>query len=259
MFIKEKIRFKGNDVKLRVSLTANDNLNGLQESINEYVERETGLSINPATDGETFRLRNSLGSKTFVFQFYNGSTYSSELLNAGFTTDDFETRSLSIQSSFFIMQVYDSVNTENQTLLHSGFLNGYNFTNSSSVYQITSEKEFDNIYIEQNFIDSQSGNTFYVYAKFFFFNAKLGKLHSFYNHENESLTTEHKLYYPIEINKSLKQYKFYKFPVSPTTIFCKELVNADYNERLNTTLDTFGNEKPTYPTGTIFTNSGTYE
>lgn len=255
MFIREKIRFNGNDVNVKIPLGTNSNLNGLQESINEYIERETGLSINPATDGECFRIKLSLSQATFNFFFNKNNLYSNTLLNAGFTNVDFEEKSISVATSFFIMQVFDSMNTENQVLLHSGFYGGFNFSNAITTYNIASTNEFANLYISQSLLNSAPTNVYDVYAKFFFFNSKLGKLTPFYNEHYESLTTEQKLYIKIKIDRTTRLYQFIDAP----SIRFKELVNANYNDSLNTTLDVFDNEKPTYPVGRTFTNNGTYQ
>lgn len=254
MLIKEKILFSGKDIKIKLPLSTNTNLSGLQQSISEYIERETGLSINPATDGETFRLLLNNLTQTYTFKFHNGTSYSNTLLNAGFTTEDIEFGTEFIKSSFYIMQVFDSINGDNQTLLHSSFYNGYNITGSTSTYTINSTLEFPNLYIEEDFLNSTSASTITVYSKFYFFNAKLGKLHSFLNESSELLTTEDKMYFPLKINKNTRRYSFN----NGISVSCKEMINVNYNQQINDSLDIFSREKPTYPTGNTFTNTGIY-
>lgn len=255
--IKEKVRFRGNDIQLKLNLTSNSNLNGLQESINDFIENETGLSINPVNDIDTFRYI-SLLTTNYDFQFFSGGSYSTSYEFAGFTTGETATREEVISRSFFLMQVYDVPQTENQVLLHSGYFNGFSFLSNelegnptNAEYLLTSDTEFTNLYISNKFIESLSGITTTLYARMYFYNAKTGKLQLFYNEDNDPPETDEDIYVEILLNPNTKKYGL-------TNSVFKEFNNQDYINKINDTLDSFDNQKPTFPTGNTFLNTGKY-
>ena len=61
------------------------------------------------------------------------------------------------------------------------------------------------------------------------------------------------LYYEIELVPTGFTYDI----IGP--IHSYEITNADYVEKVNKTVDSFDKEKPTYPTGSTFVNTGKYE
>lgn len=257
-FIKEKIRFTGQNKSIKISISDNNNLNGLQESIDNFIEEETGLSINSVDDGERLRYLPT-GSTTYVFNFYDGvSSYSDDLLNAGFTSDDINNRSEAILKSFYIVQIYDGVDTDIQTLLHTGYYNGFLWVvenGSTSTYaDLDEDVEFTNYYISNDFIEIITGSTETLYARFYFYNAKTGKLQVFFNEANELLTTEEKLYFELTLNPMTKTYEY-----SSSTLTMKESDNSEYINKINESLSSFNIEKPTYPEGQYFTDDGDYE
>lgn len=254
--IQEKYRSIGRDINIKIPLGANANLNGLQQSIDEYIERETGLSINEVEDGETFRYKANRG-RTFEFDFFNGSTYGTSLLNAGFTSDEIDNLEDVVTNSFYIMQVYDSTVRENQTLLHNSYLNGTTFESASSVYDLEVEDEFMNLYIPEWFINSDDSSVLTIYFTFLFFNAKTGKLQVFYNELNETDTTEDKMYFEGLIFKNSSTYGI-SVGGNLAPVLQKELPNADYVERINESLSSFENQLPRFPDGNFFEQDGDY-
>jgi hypothetical protein len=254
--IKEKVRFTGRDVNVKLTFSSNNNINGLQESIDDFIEAETGLSINPVIDGETFRTKTE-DTNTFTFNFYGDSgnpIFDNDLTLDGFTASEISESNDVVRGSFYLMQIFDSFNKENQTLLHSGFLNGSKITGSTTTYVIDENDEFSCLYIPENFITSVTSSTVTLYARFFFFNAKTNFLQVFYNQNNESLTTEEKLYYEVVLDPTTRSYNF-----ETTNIVLKQSINNTYNTLLNNRLPKFRLEKPNYPTGEFFSNDGTYD
>ena len=258
-FIKHKIKFKPRvDQQINISFSENVGLSGLQEDIDKYIEDETGLSVNDRQDAETFRYL-PIGTDMLEIYFYNGSTYSNTYTHAGFTNEEIASRDEVIQRSFYLMQVYDSTSTQNQTLLHTGYYNGYNFINENDTnteYTYSAEEEFTNLYIPQWFIEQISGQTTTLYGKISFYNAKTGKLQLF-SHATVGIgarkepTTDEDLYFELEFIPS-------GFTYNVDTIYGYELQNADYIDKINETIDSFDNQKPTYPTGNTFLNTGQY-
>lgn len=257
--IKEKIRFNNQNVSIKLNLSNKNNLIGLQQSINNFIEQETGLSINPASDGEKFRYLPT-ENVTYSFNFFNqdGASFSNSLLNASFTIDEITGRSDSVIRSFYIVQIYDNFDSDNQTLLHSGYYNGFSWVlenGSNSVYSLLdSNTEFTNYYFANDFIENLTGSTTTLYARFYFYNAKTGSLQVFINEENENLTTEQKLYFELSLNIVNKTYTY-----ENSTLLIKETTNTEFINKINNTLTSFNNERQVFPTGNLFNNDGTYE
>ena len=252
--IKEKHRSVGKDLNIKIPLGANANLNGLQQSINDYIERETGLSINPVIDGETFRFIRNI-DQNFRFEFFDGSIYTPSLITAGFTQDEIDSQEDVVTNSFYILQIYDSINSDNQILLHNSYYNGTSFTSASSIYNIPVSEEFSNIYIPEWFINETNDNEIVMYGTFLFFNAKTGKLEVFFNKDNQFETSDDKLYNTITLNKSNRNYSIQS---NSATIMLRELINSDYVDKLNESLNTFNNEIPQFPSGDKFNDDGSY-
>lgn len=259
-FIRKKIKLKPTvNQQVDIFFSENVNLSGLQDDIDNFVAEETGLAINDVKDEETFRYvpNDSFSMKVY---FWDGS-YSPDYTQAGFTTGETAIRDEVILRSFFILQVYDSTSTENQTLLHTGYYNGYNFIqeNDSSatyIFYPEDEVEFNNLYIPQWFIESMTGDTVNIYGKLSFYNAKTGELQLFsqkygFLGSYELPTIEEDLYTTLTLTGSTFQY-------DPATMYAHELKNTNYVDKINNSLDSFDNEKPTYPTGNTFLNTGEY-
>lgn len=259
--LRQKLKLVPNkDQNIQISIPANVGLNGLQEDIDDFVAEETGLSINDVQDAETFRYKPN-NSFTMEVNFFSGGTYSPAYTQAGFTTGETSTRNEVILRSFFLLQVYDSVLIENQTLLHSGYYNGFNFirvNDTEAVYTFNpaNDTEFNNLYIPQSFINNISGDTVDLFGKISFYNAKTGELQLFSQKHGtlgsfEQPLIDEDLYFTITLTASTMQY-------NQPIIYAHELQNADYVEKVNETIESFENQRPTYPTGNTFVNTGQY-
>lgn len=251
--IREKLKFIPQKTQnFQINLSANENFNGLQQSINDVIEEKTGLSINSADDGETFQYLPT-SQYTLNTYFFSGGTYANNYMQAGFTTNNVIKKTEEISRSFFIMQVYDTPFIENQILLHSGYFNGFNFidiSSGSTTYIIDEDNEFTNFYIPNWFVDALSGNTT-LYGKLSFYNAKTNQLSPFFT-SSATTYSEEILYFEIDFFPNTYTYSV----SSPITMY--EINNDDYKEVINDTLDSFVNQKPTYPVGTAFINTGKY-
>jgi hypothetical protein len=254
--IREKNKPIGRDVNIKIPLGSMYDLNGLQQSINDYVVRETAESINPVTDGETFKfVLNSGSNEPFNFKFKDGINYSTLFTFAGFTQAEIDNKDDVFTNSFFIMQIVDSINSENQILLHNSYYNGYSFDTNNAEFSLGKSNEFMNLYIPEWFLNENPENRIDVFATFYFYNAKTGKLQVFYNENNESDTTEEKMYYEIQLYPN---FDFKKWGNFVTSMDMKELDNSAYVNKVNESLDSFNNEAPVFPEGEQFNNDGTY-
>jgi len=250
-YIKSTVRRTGADLTFTIPFSVDEHPNGLQQPIDNFIEEQTGLSINPAEDGDTYRSKPLVSYITDML-FYSGGSYVNDYEAAGFTTNEISLKNEVILRSFYIMQVYDSVKTSNQTLLHNGYYNGFNFifNGNDSLYTITEEDEFSDLYIPNWFIESLSGVTTTLYGKISFYNAKTGKLQFFSQKVNPTGDTN--MYFEIQLNPNLLTYTV------SSPIVSYELTNSEYINKINNTLDSFTNQKPTYPIGNTFLNTGKY-
>ena len=251
--IKETTRFTGRDIKLKISLDSTNNLDGLQQAINDYIARETGLSINPVTDGETYKYK-STTTRTITPYFYNGASLDDSLLYAGFTADEIANNDDVVTNSFYILQVYDTTVNENQTLLHNSYYNGYDIQSVATLFTLNEGDEVSNFYFPEWYIsENNDSDEINFVVKLFFFNAKTGRLQTFYNRDKASDTTEDKIYYDGTLSVSGKTYT-----LETNALKFNEFENAAYNEKINESLDTFDVEAPVFPEGQQFFDDGTY-
>jgi len=256
--IKEKILFKSRQTQnIKFFLTADNSFGGLQENINDFVEEETGLSINNSEDAETYRY-SPIGNISLNASFYSGGTYDDTYVQAGFTTGETSTRNEVVLRSFFLLQVYDSTSPENQTLLHSGYFNGFDFlplNTGNTTYSYNNDEEFADLYLPNFYIDTLTATTT-MYGKLSFYNAKTGKLDLFSIYSASTSNpplpeTDGDLYFEISLSADT-------FAYDVDTIYAYEIANDDYVDKINNTLTSFTNQKPTYPTGNTFLNTGRY-
>jgi len=259
-FLKEKILFKPQQTqRIKFTLTADNSFTGLQENIDDFVAEQTGLSINESNDGEKYRY-SPINSFNINVYYETGGTYQipSTYEDAGFTTGETSTRDEVLLRSFYLMQVYDSTSSQNQTLLHTSYYNGFEFftDNSNTLnYTATTALEFTDLHIINDFINTISGSTT-LYGKLSFYNAKTGELVLFspYSASTASppaLESDSDLYFEISFSADSFSYEI-------DTIYAYEITNDDYVDKINNTLNSFTNQKPTYPTGNTFLNTGKY-
>lgn len=231
------------DINIKVALSPDNSLSGLQNDIEDFVEIETGLSINSADDGETFRYLPT-GQTTFNFEFYSGGTFQSSLLYAGFESSDIG-YTAPILSSFYLLTLYDNTKRTSQKKLNNGFLNGFRFITSSAdtTYNISSNDEFSNLYISNDFINTLTGETI-LYFTLSFFNGKTGQVQLFYNDDLSGISTEERNYFALTLNPTGKTYEF-----SGSTINAKEITNSGFTQTYNEGINKFQNQKPLFPSG----------
>jgi hypothetical protein len=188
----------------------------------------------------------------FIFRFFNGSIYNNSFISAGFTTDEIEFSVKSYTYSYFLIQIYDTFDSKNQTLIHTGYIPIYLFTDKTqSVFNIQPNikyYEFNNIYIPNTFniINNQI-----LYTKFSFFNAKTGRLQLFFN-QSFNDNTEEKIYYKITVNKNNKTYSFNNSNIISSQFLNEEFINK-INERNKTE-----NKSPLFTQGDLFDINGDY-
>lgn len=246
--MKLKILLSNNDKEINIPIVSRNNPLGYDDNIQNLVDAETNNSINTVTDAEVRRLKIN-HAYNFNFKFWNGSSFVSTLAPL-----EGLSASTTVKNSFFIIQVYDGFMEETQNKRHTGYFNGYEFSNLVSSYVIDNTFEFSDLYLPKWYLDSMTGTTTTMYAKFLFFSGKSGKFYSFYN-ANGGDTNQKKLYTTIQVTGSSLNYSY----LGGSTLNLYELTNATYDALVNATVPSFPVQKPTYPTGNTFTSGGQYE
>jgi hypothetical protein len=166
---KIEISKNSEDSNINIFLESKYNLGGLSEDIGNLITNKSEGSINVGTDGENLRFLPLSGYALKVF-FLTNNIYQT-IVPIGDTSSD------AFKNSFYIYQIFDTPFEDNQKLLYTGYLNGFNFNGiDSSQYSWASSFEYADIHIPNSFLTSQTGNTFYGYMKLFFYNASQGNV-----------------------------------------------------------------------------------
>ena len=241
--LKYKIQpIPAQDINIKIALSPDNILSGLSEDIVNFVEIETGLSINAADDGETYKYLPT-GETIMTFEFYSGTTYSADLYSAGFEASEIGFTD-PILSSFYLLTLFDTRSRSSQQKLHDGFFNGFKFIaqSATTIYNIDADNEFSNLYITNDFINTLSGDTT-LYFTLSFFNGKTGAVQLFFNSGLTSNTTEDRNYFSLELNPTGKTYTW------SSSINAREITNTGFTKTYNETIDKFENQKPLFPSG----------
>lgn len=288
--ISETIKFNNLDINLKISLGGNNDTIGSQQEIDNIVEITKQSLINPINDIEVrrFNYKPIIEPANLQFYFVNSNNeYANDFINAGFTTAEVSSISTRILNSFFILELYDSVDPNTQSRILSTYLTKIlGGTNTLPNYSITNaaKNQFYYLNIPLTFINKQNSSTINVYAKYSFYNAKYsfynvkdGGISLFYNKQNAdnpSLnTTPEKMYFKIELDlinmtwsyitsNTYSPYGGYDGDNSTiiTNIVAYELpLNSAYVTRINNTVSNFDDKQQIYPNGNVFDDkNGTY-
>lgn len=251
--LKQKIRIStdNTDANLSIYFQSSNNLGGLSEDIDNLVTDQTNASINDTSDGEKNRftpLPSSNYNLTALFYKINTATYVSNVAPNEFAAS--AVTSSSFLNSFYVYKIFDTPFENTQQLIHTGYLNGFNFNGySSAAYKWNNSFEYADIHVPNSFLSTITGNTFNLYMKLNFYSANSGHVYPF-----SGITTTHietDLYNTLTFTASTRYYI-----VSPFTF--KEIKQSAYVDIINESVQSVNIEKPIFPTGNTFTIDGTY-
>ena len=251
------VKLRNNDQSMIIPLKGINNLSGYDDDVLVTIDSETTDSINPGDDAETRRLLPAV-TNPIQFQFWRSSSSSYVNLVAPdeFSgTSDYNTQGA--KNSFYVVQFYDTTRDESNSKKHTGYYNGFDFakTNLVSSYSFSPDNEFSNLYVSQKLLDGLSGATKDFYIKFLFYSAKSGKFYSFFNQNTPSITTQDKMYHKITIDPNMLNYTFNP---NYSPLLLRELRNPSYDTFINNTVQSIPVQKPVYPSGNTFDNTGHY-
>ena len=270
--IREKIRFNsslvgtsgttgttltGHSMNLIISLGSCENFTEYGEDIDNLTQFTVLGLVNPVIDGEVRRFKlNPIPNSyiTLIFKFYNvtATTYQTLLTAAGFTTNEINNNDLNILNSFFILDFYDTFDLNSQAKIFTTYLTKLN---NLPIYTIgvSNSNQLYPWYIPLSYIlpNAQTGSTVIGYVKLSFYNAKTGNITSFYNQDNESLTTPERIFFKVQLDLIGMTWKF--LTASYPTITAKEIANnVLYVDKVNNTLDSMDNLQQNPPSGNTY-------
>jgi len=276
--IKEVIKSNGLDTTIKFSLGANNRISGYQQEIDNLTEETKEDLVNPIIDNEVrrFQYDSALAGSSYLWFFFsaNGVTaYNTFLPNAaGFSVDEINSRDDKILNSFFIMDFFDTYDTNTQskifTIYNTQVLDGETYlTMPTPKYRLFEDtrNQFYNWYVPKSFIDIQTGSTITGYVRFSFYNAKTGVLALFYNQDNGGLTTPEKMYFKAQLDLDKMTWILIYDGTNPSPSFPPDAkafqipFTHPYSQRVNDAMDNFDNQQQDYPSGDAFdTEDGTY-
>jgi hypothetical protein len=273
--IKEKIKYLGVDMNLKINLGSSDGFLGLQQEIDNLTQVVSVDLVNPPVDVEERRVNYLPGITplSLSFRFYNSilSDWGATFLYAGFTLEELYDSTTNVLNSFFILDFYDSVDTTTQTKIFTTYLtklisyDAYGVKVYTPTYTIGGSvpNQLYYQYLPVWYLESFTGNTAIGYAKFSFYNAKTGKIQSFYNYDNGTplpgnYVNPEKMYFKVEINRPNRTWKM--ITTSFPNAYANELWDATaYKTKVDNSVQNFNNEQQDYPSGNTFNYvNGTY-
>jgi len=239
----------GLDKSINIPLSYNISTVGEQDALDSYINKATNDSINESNDIEKFKFKN-YDNINISFNYSGITSYITNYTAIGFINDDIIFNRTSYKNSFYIIDLYDSFNANTQNKITTNYFTILgNDTNSIYNISIAANKQLSLLYIPINIINSITGNTINYYIRYSFFNAKLGKLHLFYNNENVNMPTDEKYYYKVNINISNRSFNFVTNIANITPL---EVVNNNYIDKFNRSLDILPQKQQNFPSGNTF-------
>lgn len=248
--VQYKFLNNGLDKSINIPLSYNINTVGEEDALNNYINQATTDNVNNVNDIEKFKFKNN-NIINISFNYSGITSYVTDYTAIGFTNDDIILSRNNFKNSFYIIDLYDSFNSNIQNKIATNYFTVLGNTNSS-IYNVstTINNQLAFLYIPINIINNITGNTAIYYIRYSFYNANLGKLHLFYNSENINMLTDEKYYYKINIDISNKSFNFITEVANITPL--EVINNANYIDKFNRSLDILPQKQQNYPTGNTF-------
>ena len=267
--IREKIRFNntlvgfsgsttgftGTTMNLKISLSSNDNLIDYQQEIDNLTQVTSLDLVNPVIDGEERRFKlnpNPTTNITLIFQFYNvtGSTYQTLFTAAGFTSNEINFNDDKLLNSFFILDFYDTFDINSQTKIFTTYLTKVLASTGGTQYMIGADNnnQFYRWYVPISYF---TDSTMIGFVKFSFYNAKTGKITTFFNADNVNLTTPEIMFFKTQLDLTSMTWKF--LTTSYPIITAKEIINNTlFTDKVNNTVTNMNNLQQNPPSGNTY-------
>jgi hypothetical protein len=253
-------------ININFGISAEDGFLGLQQEIDNLTE-VVGLDVvNPELDVEQRKIKYKLGITPITLQFWfhvpnTGNSWVNDFYTAGFKTNDIFTLTQRMLNSCFIMDFYDTYDTNTQTKIFSTYLTKLigNDAYGNKVYTpnyTIGGGAINQLYYWYVPVWYLTGSTITGYTKFTFYNAISGKTALFYNPDNDTVTPQgyvnpQKMYLKsiIDVRNKTWQIQTSSFP----TVRLNQLWSSTaYSDKVDNTVQNFKNEAQDYPSGSTF-------
>ncbi len=206
--------------------------------------------INPVIDVETYKFKINSTGTNLQFNFHDLTRtepkYDIVYKTTGFTN-------VVLQNSYFIMDIFDSFDIQKQTRLNRNYFTQLNPNNSqlsgltsTFILSSTVSNQFNNVFIPKNYLDSNINNEIILYCKFMFYDALNGKIVNFINQSKLNISTNDKMFFEINLNKSSRVWHFNNNVTAYGDIL------SIYSEKINAAIQTQTDKTESYPTGNKF-------
>lgn len=245
MLNKYLIKIGSSQKNIRINLGSNESFLGYQQEINSYTEIASVGLINETIDPEMRKFKYNADDP-----YLSGINLKFNFNSQQFTDNEITGNTLNVLNSFYVMEIYNDFNeSKNIKLSTNYFTKDFKTTNIYPIDQ-NNRNQFYYLYLPESIISQQTGDTFNVFARFLFYNAKSGKTSVFYN-EYVNPDTEEYIYFNIRINLFNKTWKFTQANGIININQIPEINNA-FIKKINDNVSNFDQLKQTYPTGKTF-------
>jgi hypothetical protein len=253
-------------MNINFGISAEDGFLGYQQEIDNLTEVVGIDVVNPELDVEQRKIKYKPGINPIILQFWfhipnTGNSWANSFYVAGFNTDDIFTLSQRMLNSFFIMDFYDTYDTNTQTKIFSTYLtklignDAYGNKVYTPSYTIGGSAP-NQLYYWYVPVWYLTGGTLTGYTKFTFYNAISGTTALFYNPDNDNVTPQgyinpQKMYFKTIISASGKTWQI-QTPSYPNVRLNQLWSSPTYNTKVDNTVKNFNNEAQNYPSGSTF-------
>ncbi len=242
---KENIKFTGQPTNINFTLSSNDDFLGYQQEIDNMVKIASDNSINSVIDTEVRRFTNEKYTN-FDFYFYNYNLpygWENSFTPAGFK--NLNKNDNQIQNSFFILDFYDTYDINTQKKIFRTYLTKLITNNTIPRYGVSvspiSVSQLTKWCVPISYINKHVGEIVTGYTKILFYSGINSNVISFFNKDNENLSTPEKMYFKTELNINNNSWK-----INNNYVNAYELINTDLLNRMNNTVTKTENIKQKY-------------
>lgn len=263
MQIKKKILKTNSSKFIRIGLNSSNDLLGFDNMINsvdidKYIEKpKNGEIVRYGYNNVEGELSQTL-SLNFNFSCV-GEEGTSNLVCAGFTEEEILLKSTPILNSFFILDVYDSLEPHNRRKILSNYLTKVTSTKElylsqdnkmpNTTYALHSKNQLYYLNIPKHFIsDNNEENHIKLYGEFSFYSGKTGKIHRFVKSPNSTTKENHVV--EISLNVADKTWRFNDYQNS-LNLYSISL-DSIYSTKVNNTIKNKEVKSQVYPIGDTF-------
>lgn len=261
--IKKQIKKPLNDININIPIGNLSNKNGQHIGIQTYVNQQRENSLNEGEDYDVAKFNQDYSKYPdeellLYLLFYNEeiiNTWDGGFNIAGFTNEEILLKRNSFSNSFFIFDFYDTYDTFERTKLFSNYYTLLEQPPSNDGIDLKKIKQLQNILIPRHHLSNIGDD---IYVNILFYNAKLGRVVSFFNGDNYDfynekfmITTDERLFFNVKLDKEEKKWWF--VTATPKILHAYELITSpNYSEKVNNTNINTITQLPDYPGLKIF-------